>query len=193
MKTIALMCIGAALALAVDQDDKKAVDPKPATTTATPAKGGRPPAQVTSQPARRNVHQPAVTPAVKLTTEQKAAAALPSVPKEAKEAGPNLYRYTDAQGKNWMYRKTPFGVSKWEEKPGEQEPRVESPAAPGLSMTDLGDSVQFQRLTPFGPQKWTRKKSEMTDDEKTAFATQENAKSALGAKPTDAVKPPEQQ
>jgi len=193
MKTIALMCIGAALALAVDQDDKKAVDPKPATTAAKPSKGGRPPAQVTSQPARRNVHQPAVTPAAKLTPDQKAAAALPTVPKEAKEVGPNLYRETDAQGKSWMYRKTPFGVSKWEEKPGEQEPRVEPPAAAGLSMTDQGDSVQFQRLTPFGPQKWTRKKSEMTDEEKTAFATQENAKSALGAKPADAVKPPEQQ
>jgi len=192
MKTIALMCIGAALALAVEQDDKKAVDPKPAATAPTPAKAGRPPAQVTSQPARRNVHQPTVTPAAELTPAQKAAAALPSVPKEAKEVSPYLYRYTDAQGKSWMYRKTPFGVSKWEEKPGEQEPPVESPASAGLSMTDLGDSVQFQRLTPFGPQKWTRKKSEMTDDEKAAFATQENAKSALGTKPADAVKPPEQ-
>jgi hypothetical protein len=203
MKTIALMCIGAALALAVDQDDKKAADPKaktPATaaTPATPAKPGRPSAPVANQrvnqPAKRNLHQPTVTPsAVPLTPEQKASAALPSVPKDAKEVGPNLYRYTDAQGKNWMYRKTPFGVSKWEEKPGEQEPRMETPAAAGLSMTDLGDSVQFQRLTPFGPQKWTRKKSEMTDDEKAAFATQESARqSALGAKPADAVKPPEQ-
>jgi hypothetical protein len=200
MKTIALMCIGAALALAVDQDGKKAVDqdgkkavdPK-TPAAATPAKAGRPAPVVNQQPARRNVHQPTVTPAVKLTPDQKAAAALPSVPKEAKEVGPNLYRYTDAQGKSWMYRKTPFGVSKWEEKPGEQEPRVETPASPGLSMTDLGDSVQFQRLTPFGPQKWTRKKSEMTDEEKSAFATQENAKqSALGTKPADAVKPPEQ-
>jgi hypothetical protein len=196
MKTIALMCIGAALALAVDQDDKKAVDPKtkPPGTAATSAKPGRPSAPVGNQPAKRNLHQPTVTPsAVPLTPEQKAAAALPSVPKDAKEVGPNLYRYTDAQGKSWMYRKTPFGVSKWEEKPGEQEPRAESPASAGLSMTDLGDSVQFQRLTPFGPQKWTRKKSEMTDDEKAAFATQESARQAvLGAKPADAAKPPEQ-
>jgi hypothetical protein len=60
-------------------------------------------------------------------------------------------------------------------------------------MTDLGDSVQFQRPTPFGPQKWTRKKSEMSEDEKSAFATQEHARqSVLGAKPADAAKPPEQ-
>jgi hypothetical protein len=202
MKTIALMCIGAALALAVDQDDKKAVDPKAPATAATPAKTAHSSVPVVNQsvnqpvnkPAKRNLHQPTVTPsAVQLTPEQKAAAALPSVPKDAKEVGPNLYRYSDAQGKSWMYRKTPFGVSKWEEKPGEQEPRVELPASAGLSMTDLGDSVQFQRLTPFGPQKWTRKKSEMSEDEKAAFATQENARqSALGTKPADAVKPPEQ-
>jgi hypothetical protein len=47
-------------------------------------------------------------------------------------------------------------------------------------MTDLGDSVQFQRPTPFGPQKWVRKKSELTDDEKAALA--------LGTKPADAAK-----
>jgi hypothetical protein len=60
-------------------------------------------------------------------------------------------------------------------------------------MTDLGDSVQFQRPTPFGPQKWTRKKSELTEDEKSAFATQEHARqSVVGTKPADAAKPPEQ-
>ncbi len=198
MRTIALLAISAALALAADQDDKKP-DSKPGArtpaTAATPAKPGRPAAAVAAQPAKRNLHQPTVPPAqVKLTPEQKAAAALPQVPSGAEEVGPNLFRSTDAQGKRWMYRKTPFGVSKWEEKPGEREPRAESPApaAAGTIMTDLGDSVQFQRPTPFGPQKWTRKKSEMTDDEKAAFATQEHARqSAIGTKPADA-KPPEQ-
>src|SRR5271166_613423 len=180
MKTIALLAIGAALALASDQDDKKTgskPDPKPSSTAATPVKPGRPAAPVASQPAKRKLHQPAVTPAqVKLTPEQQAAAALPQVPPGAQEVGPNLFRSADAQGKRWMYRKTPFGVSKWEEKPGEQEPSAEAPASAGTIMTDLGDSVQFQRPTPFGPQKWTRKKSEMTDDEKAAFATQEHAR-----------------
>jgi hypothetical protein len=200
MKTIAMLGICAALALAMQPDDKKApedkkaADPKlPGAASAT-AKPGRPAvAAAPSQAAKRKLHQPTVTPAeVKLTPQQQAAAALPTVPPEAKEAGPNLFRYTDPQGKRWMYRKTPFGVSKWEEKPEDQEPHAESPSS-GTTVTDLGDSVRFQRATPFGPQIWTRKKSEMTDDEKAAFATQEHAKqSVLGSKPADGAKPPEQ-
>jgi hypothetical protein len=195
MKTIGLLCMSAALALAVDQDPKKATDGKTPNTATTPAKHERPKnGVVTSQPARRNLHQNTVTPAAaSLTPDQKAAAALPTVPKEAEEVGANLYRYTDAQGKHWMYRQTPFGVSKWEEKPGDLQQQQPSPPSAGLSMTDLGDSVQFQRLTPFGPQKWIRKKSELTEEEKASFATQEHAKQAvLGTKPADAEKPPEQ-
>ena len=216
MKTIALLAIGAALALAADQDGKKTPDTKAAdtdtkstntkapSTAAAPMKARQSAVEAPSQPAQRKVHQPTVNPADgKLTPEQKAAAALPTVPAGAQEVGSNLYRFTDPQGKVWMYRKTPFGVSKWEEKPGEQNPQAESPASPGATtggatssgttMTDLGDSVQFQRATPFGLQKWTRKKSEMTDDEKAAFATQEHAKqAALGNKAAAAAKPPEQ-
>ena len=97
------------------------------------------------------------------TTPSKDASALPTVPAGAKEVGPNLYRYTDAQGRTWMYRKTPFGVGKWEDKPSEQ------PAASDnvpTKVTDLGDSYQFQRPTPFGIQKWTVKKSDLNDFEK---------------------------
>jgi hypothetical protein len=198
MKTIGLLCMSAALALAVDQDPKKSADDKSAKTANTAAtnKHQRPKnGVVSSPPAKRNLHQNTVTPAAgTLTTDQKASAALPTVPKEAEEVGANLYRYTDPQGKHWMYRKTPFGVSKWEEKPGDaQQQQPPSPPSAGLSMTDLGDSVQFQRLTPFGPQKWIRKKSEMTEEEKASFATQEHAKQAvLGTKPADAAKSPEQ-
>jgi len=93
----------------------------------------------------------------------KDASALPSVPAGAKEVGPNLYRYTDAQGKTWMYRKTPFGVGKWEDKPSEQPAAsVDVPA----TVTEVGDSYQFQRQTPFGMQKWTVKKAELNDFEK---------------------------
>jgi hypothetical protein len=211
MKTITLLAISAALALAADQDSKKTPDTKATgsqttatetkssdkktpSTAATPMKARQSAAEAPSQPAQRKVHQPTVNPADgKLTAEQKAAAALPTVPAGAQEVGSNLYRYTDPHGKVWMYRKTPFGVSKWEEKPEDRAPQAEAPASAGTTMTDLGDSVQFQRATPFGPQKWTRKKSEMTDDEKAAFATQEHARqAALGSKPADAAKPPEQ-
>ena len=191
MKTIALLGICAALALAMQSDDKKAQDDKKAvgskapTPAAAPAKPVHTAVAGSSQSAKRNLHQPTSAPAeVKLTPEQQAGAALPTVPPGAKEAGPNLFRYTDPQGKRWMYRKTPFGVNKWEEKPEDQEPHAETPSSVQTTVTDLGDSVRFQRPTPFGPQTWTRKKSEMTDDEKAAFATRD--------KPADAAKPPEQ-
>jgi hypothetical protein len=194
MKTITLLCVSAALVLALDNDVKKVdndvkrtANSKTTGTAPVPAKPARRAASGVVEPAKRNLHQPTVTRAqVELTPEQKAAAALPTVPEGAEEVGPNLFRLTDPQGKRWMYRKTPFGVSKWEEKPGEQEPSAEFPSSPGATITDLGDSVQFQRMTPFGPQKWTRKKSELTDSEKAAIAIQEHAKQA-------ATKPPEQQ
>jgi hypothetical protein len=120
-KTIAMMCMAAALVVAQDKKSEG------------------------SQPA-------------------KDAAALPSVPAGAKEVGPNLYKYTDAQGKTWMYRKTPFGVGKWEDKPSEQPAASETVPT---KVTDLGDSYQFQRPTPFGIQKWVVKKSDLNDFEKT--------------------------
>lgn len=216
MKTMALLAIGAALTLAAGQDDKKTSDTKTTTKTTatdtrtsdaqTPTAGAatmkarQSAVETPGRPAPRKVHKPTVNPADgKLTPEQKAAAALPTVPAGAQEVGSNLYRYTDPHGKVWMYRKTPFGVSKWEEKPEDRVPQAEPTGSAGADMTgtimtDLGDSVQFQRATPFGPQKWTRKKSEMSDDEKAAFAIQQHARQAAsGNQPAAAAKPPEQQ
>lgn len=102
----------------------------------------------------------------------KAAASADSVasviPKGATEVEPNLFRYTDPQGKTWLYRRFPFGVSKWEDKPAAQV-AAEPPLA--AVVRDLGDKVEFQRLTPFGMSKWTSKKTEFNDDEKELWAT----------------------
>lgn len=132
-------------------------------------------------------------PAPKVTVRE-GTAPLPTIPAGAKEVGPNLYRYTDAQGKTWMYRRTPFGIGKWEDKPTDQQREVENPIP--VTVTDLGDSVQFQRLTPFGPSKWVRKKTELTDDEKAILARQQQSKpSEADSKAADGKaqpnKPPE--
>ena len=194
MKTIALLSISAALALAAAQDNaqnpavRKTAEPAPATRAERLAARG-------TQP-KRNVHRPAAAfSSPQLTPQQKASAALPGLPQGAEEVSPNLYRYTDPQGKKWMYRNTPFGYSKWEEKPGDQNGAVApSSSATPVTMTDLGDSVQFQRVTPFGPQKWTRKKSELTDEEKATLATQHHAKETVsGSQPAAAAKASEKQ
>jgi hypothetical protein len=113
-------------------------------------------------------------------------AALPNIPEGAKEVGDGVYRFTDAKGKTWLYRRTPFGVAKWEDKQSAQPAAADDPAP--ATVTDLGDSVQFQRDTPFGPQKWTRKKSELTDDEKAIIARREHAKPPAAAPKASAGK-----
>lgn len=93
-----------------------------------------------------------------------AQAEAPKIPEGAKQVEPYLYSYTDTQGKKWLYRQTPFGAVKWEDKPAANPVVVDNTPAPVI--TDLGDSVRFQYKTPFGEQKVVRKKSELTEDEK---------------------------
>jgi hypothetical protein len=93
--------------------------------------------------------------------------ASPSVPAGAIQVEPNLYRFTDAQGKTWLARRTPFGFSKWEDKPVPQ-PVIED-TNPALA-TDLGDSVRFERKNPFGVSRWVRKKTELTESERAWLA-----------------------
>lgn len=95
------------------------------------------------------------------------------LPKEAILVAPYTYKYTDAQGKKWLYRQTPFGLVKMEDTPPPAV--VEKVDATPTVVTDLGESVKFERNTPFGQQKWTKKKADLTDDEKAlvAHSTQE--------------------
>jgi hypothetical protein len=97
------------------------------------------------------------------------------IPKGATQIEPNLYRFTDAQGKTWFYRRFPFGVSKWEDKPAEQVAKEEPLAS---VVRDLGDSVEFQRRTPFGISKWISKKTDLNEDEKELLATYEAKRGA---------------
>src|SRR5215475_2776271 len=91
--------------------------------------------------------KPAPAPKPQPAKTQASRPAAPSIPEGAKQVEPYLYRYTDAQGKTWMYRQTPFGISKWE------EGTVTQPVVPTknpIGVTDLGDSYRFETKTPFG-------------------------------------------
>ena len=97
----------------------------------------------------------------------KTAAGSPALPLGAVEAGPYTWRYTDAKGEKWIYRQTPFGLVKLEDKPATAPaPDNSTP----VSVTDLGESVKFEKSTPFGNQKWTKKKADLTDEEKAMIA-----------------------
>jgi hypothetical protein len=105
--------------------------------------------------------------------------AVTSIPKGATEVEPFLFRFKDPGGKVWMYRQTPFGVTKWEEGKQPVQPVVET--INPIRVQDLGDTVRFERSTPFGPAQWERKKSDLTEEEKGLLKSHQDAQN----KPTE--------
>ncbi len=173
MKTIALTLLAAALGCAQSQSSDSTTPPAPKTVHGVVTAPSRTPPRIAPQAGAAAPNQkPKPSPA-----QQKAEAQsqVQSIPAGAKQVEPNLYRYTDSNGKTWNYRQTPFGISRWEEKstpaaeaaPAKREPVV---------VTDLGDSYRFEQKTPFGNSTWIRKKSELTDEEK-ALAGDQHAPS----------------
>jgi hypothetical protein len=173
MKTIALTLIAAGLGFAQSQSGNQSAPP------AKGAKGSATPAATTPAapaPKPKTVPQkPKATP--------KAQEPVSAIPQGATLVEPNLYRDTDASGKTWMYRQTPFGISKYEDKPvtAPQPPAADSEP---VRVVDLGDSVRFEKKTAFGVSKWVRKKTELTDDEKALVAGSQGVAGAPSEKKT---------
>ena len=113
--------------------------------------------------------KPAPAPAAEIT-----------IPAGATLVEPGTYTFTDPQGKKWIYRKTPFGIARAEDKPAEA---VAAPAAgPTTIATEDGDIVRFERPGPFGPYRWTKKKSELDSDERAALERSTGKQPAAKAK-----------
>jgi hypothetical protein len=89
-----------------------------------------------------------------------------TLPAGAQEIAPYTYRYKDDQGKSWIYRRTPFGLAKFEDKPDDETDEI---APENMRAFEEGDSVRFERPTPFGTARWVRKKSELNNVEKAAW------------------------
>ena len=96
------------------------------------------------------------------------------IPAGAVEIDPNTYRYTDPQGKKWVYYKTPFGISRLEDKPvssddvkkaqGDRDRLIESTKA-----VEDGDTIRFEQASPFGTTRWQRKKAELNEMERAVW------------------------
>ncbi len=93
-------------------------------------------------------------------------------PPGAKQIEPFAYRWTDPQGKRWIYRQTPFGWVRLEDKPVPPPPSVVS----SITAVEEGDVVHFEKSTPLGKSKWTKSKSDLTEDEKAALERQKEQK-----------------
>ncbi|HZO54032.1 MAG TPA: hypothetical protein VFB63_15065 [Bryobacteraceae bacterium] len=126
----------------------------------------------TPKPAPKS--EPA-TPAAQGRVTQVYTPKLPPLPEGAVQVDKHTWRATEKDGKVWMYRRTPFGFSKYE-----ADEKVAEEALTDLVAIDKGDSVEFQRKTPFGLSKWTKKKSELDDNEAAALkrATPASSKGA---------------
>lgn len=100
---------------------------------------------------------------------------LPPLPAGAVQIEKNAWRATDKDGITYIYRRTPFGFSKYEA----SDVPAEEPVT-GLIAIDKGDTVEFQRKTPFGLSKWTKNKAELDENETAALkqAAQSASKSA---------------
>jgi hypothetical protein len=87
-----------------------------------------------------------------------------TVPADATQIAPRVWRHTEKNGKTYIYRQTPFGLSKFEE----QAVAPAAPASPPVEVkaTDRGDTVHFEKPTPMGMRVWDRKKAELTEEEK---------------------------
>jgi hypothetical protein len=100
------------------------------------------------------------------------------VPKEAVEIEPGTFRYTDSDGKKWIYRKTPWGVSRLEDKPVDAADKPVDASATIKAVED-GDVVRFERPGPFGAYRWQKKKSDLDETERAAL---DRARTAAKAK-----------
>ena len=109
------------------------------------------------------------------------------IPPGAVEIAPGTWTHTDAQGKKWRYRKTPFGVMRTEEgKPSSTAAsgmvaQPDAAALEGVTAIEDGDSVRFERPSPLGTLRWRRKKSELSAAEQAALDRARN-KTAAGKK-----------
>lgn len=75
------------------------------------------------------------------------------------------YRVVDAKGKVWIYRETPFGVTKAAYKAPLPVVAPDPSKDTKVTAQEAGDSILFQRTGPFGVSHWQKKKDALTPDE----------------------------
>ncbi len=94
-----------------------------------------------------------------------------AIPAGAVAIESNLYRHTDAQGKTWIYRRTPFGVTRAAE--AQSVAAVSPDELANARAWDDGDAVRFERPGPFGVYQWRTKKSALDAAEQAVWARQQ--------------------
>ncbi|SRR5579864_2385851 len=97
-----------------------------------------------------------------------------TIPADAVEIAPQTYRSTDNKGKAWIYHRTPFGISRTEDKPvsPESEQKTADAKEQFLQTTTAvedGESIRFVRDSPFGRAEWSKKKTDLNEIEQAVW------------------------
>ncbi len=103
-----------------------------------------------------------------------------TIPTDAVKIDEQHYRVKDAQGVEWIYTKTPFGINKGRADEGAAKP-VPSTEEPVKAIVQ-GDQVRFERKTPFGVNVWTKKVSELTSEDKALIDSSTSSSPSTGRK-----------
>jgi hypothetical protein len=111
-----------------------------------------------------------IAPAAGAKNDSAAAVAIPA---NAVKVDEQHYRAKDANGLDWIYTKTPFGINKG--RADQAESVTPARTDRGVQASVRGDQVFFERRTPFGVNAWTKKLSELTPEEKTLIASIQDA------------------
>ena len=93
-----------------------------------------------------------------------------ALPKGAVEIAKGTYTYSDAQGKKWIFRQTPFGMAKFEDidRPATDAEAQQKQVADMRAVED-GEFIRFERPGPFGIYRWKQKKTELDAIEQAAW------------------------
>jgi hypothetical protein len=97
-----------------------------------------------------------------------------TIPPHAVPIDANNFSYTDPQGKKWIYSKTPFGITRREDKPASPEDarNAQEERARFIESTKVvedGDTIRFDQASPFGNNRWQKNKSDLNEMEKAAW------------------------
>jgi hypothetical protein len=147
---------------------------------------------VYGQSAAATTTAPAATSATTVRSKKTKVPTAPlTIPKTAVDQGDGSFRYVDPKGTAWIYRQTPFGVSRSLESTVSAQATGKTPfgqsksqaaaiaavttaQASGKDSDDInakvtavaqGDTIEFSRPTPFGVTKWQKNKNDLTPDE----------------------------
>jgi hypothetical protein len=104
-----------------------------------------------------------------------------TLPAGAVQTGPATYTFTDAQGKRWIYRQTPFGLARVEDQAKPATPAEQASTEKQIAQThavENGDAIQFERPGPFGVYRWTKKKTDLNAVEKAVWDRDRGAQSS---------------